>query len=227
LALAWRSLDRPRRLGALVAIGTIVKLQPALLGVWLAARRDWNAVLAALVALAAIALIGAAFGLGDWVGLFTLLRSLSAAITVPANLAIGATAFSLGIPADVAGAIQVVNAVVVLALVVVSGLRFDRTIGFLIAVVASQVISPILWSHYALLLLLPVAWFLARRSWWAAIVPLSQSWVLLPFLPNWIYPAAFYGVLLALVFVGWRGGSSGRDRPAPLLATVPFPGARA
>ena len=34
---------------------------------------------------------------------------------------------------------------------------------YLVAVVASQLLSPVLWDHYALLLLLPVAWLLAAR----------------------------------------------------------------
>ncbi len=221
-ALAWRCLDRPRLMGSVVAIGTLVKLQPALLGIWFVVRRDWKAVVAMLGLLGAIGLVGGTFGLGNWIGLFTLFRSLVNAVTIPTNLAIGATALSLGASYDLAGALQAVNTVAVLAVVVFSGLRFDRTVGFLIAVVASQAISPIVWSHYALLLMLPVAWFLDRRIWWSALVPLSEAWVLLPFLPNWIYPVAFYGVLIALVSVGMRTRTSRRRISGP-MPTAEFP----
>ena len=93
---------------------------------------------------------------------------------------------------------------VVLALVVVCGLRASTEAGFLVAVVASQVVSPIIWTHYALILLLPVAWLLQRRQWWAALIPLSQAWVLLPLMPIEIYPVGFYLALVAVPLVDWR-----------------------
>ena len=37
---------------------------------------------------------------------------------------------------------------------------------------ASQLLSPVLWDHYAMLLLLPVAWLIDRGQWWAVRVPL-------------------------------------------------------
>jgi hypothetical protein len=85
-----------------------------------------------------------------------------------------------------------------LAFVVVCARWSSREAGYLVAVVASQVVSPIMWTHYALILLLPVAWLLNRRHWWAAIVPVSHAWVALPFVPLDIYPLAFYGLLVAL-----------------------------
>ena len=55
-AIGWRWLDRPVRLGAAIAIGTIIKLQPAILLVWAALTRRWQAIgvcLAVLVGAAA------------------------------------------------------------------------------------------------------------------------------------------------------------------------------
>jgi hypothetical protein len=215
LAFAWRNLDRPVRLGVAVALGTLVKLQPGLLGVWLIARRDWRAVVAAAVTGLAIVVVAAVVGLRDWLGLLTLLRSLTDAVTVSTNMAIGATLHNLGMEAGLAGAIQTTNAVVMFAVVVLAGLRMPRTVGFLIAVVASQLISPILWSHYALLLMLPVAWLLDRRQWWAAVIPISEAWILLPFMPNWSYTVAFYATLAALLAIGWRTRDQ-VDAPAPV-----------
>ena len=214
-AWGWRSLDQPIRLGAAVALGTMVKLQPGLLGVWLIARRDWRAVAAAGLTGLAILVVAAAIGLRDWLGMLTLLRSLTDAVTVSTNLALGATLHSLGMDAALAGAIQTANAVAVLAIVILAGLRLPRTAGYLIALVASQLISPILWSHYALLLMLPVAWLLDRKLWWAAAVPLAEAWILIPFMPNWSYTLAFYAVFFALVVMGWRD----RDAPDSAAAT--------
>jgi glycosyl transferase family 87 len=217
-AWGWRNLDQPVRLGIAVALGTMVKLQPGLLGIWLLARRDWRAVAAAAVAGLAIVVIAAAVGLWDWLGLLTLLRSLTDAVTVPTNLALGATLYSQGLNAPTSGTIQTVNTILVLVVVVVAGLRLPRTAGYLLAIVASQLVSPILWSHYALLLMLPVAWLLDRRLWWAAIIPIAEAWILLPVMPNWTYTVAFYAVFVALLVLGWRT----RDLPEA-AAAMPDP----
>ena len=43
----------------------------------------------------------------------------------------------------------------------------------MVAVVATQLVSPLLWDHYAVVLLLPTAWLLARGAWWALAIPLA------------------------------------------------------
>ena len=47
---------------------------------------------------------------------------------------------------------------------VFAALRRPPVASYLVAVVASQLLSPILWDHYAMLLLLPVAWLLDRAA---------------------------------------------------------------
>ena len=219
-AVAWRSLERPVWLGASVAVGAMLKLQPGLIAVWLLVRRDWRALAAAAVVGAAIAAVAAVVGLSDWFGFLTLLRSLTNAVDIPVNMAIGATLRSLGLSLELARTIQTVNTVVILGVVVLAGLKLPRTAGFLVAVVATQLISPIVWAHYALLLLLPVAWLLDRRQWWAVLIPLVHVWVLLPFAPNWTYAAAFHATLVGLIVVGWRDRATVDEPPfAPARAT--------
>jgi hypothetical protein len=88
---------------------------------------------------------------------------------------------------------------------VASALMLRPDASYLVAVVASQLISPILWDHYAMLLLLPVAWLLERRQWWAVLIPLATSAVvLLVSLPPALYPIAFWAALLGVFAVGWR-----------------------
>ena len=217
-AYAWRNLDRPIPLGASVAIGALVKLQPGLLAVWLFSRRAWSTLVAAAVVGLAITGIAFVLGLRDWLGLLTLLRSLTDAVTVTTNMALGATLHNLGMSASLAGTIQTLNTIAILLVVVTAGLWLPRTPGFLVAIICTQLISPILWSHYALLLLLPVAWLLDRRQWWAAIIPLAEIWILLPFVPNWSYTAAFYFALIAVFVVGWRARS---EEPASAPAERP------
>ena len=54
---------------------------------------------------------------------------------------------------------------------VVAALWLPAVPSYLVAVVASQLLSPILWDHYALLLLLPVAWLIERGWTWAVADP--------------------------------------------------------
>jgi len=90
----------------------------------------------------------------------------------------------------------------------------------LVAIVASQLLSPVLWDHYAMLLLLPVAWLLERRQWWAVLIPLVTSAVtLFVSLPAVIYPAVFWVALLGVLGVGLREARS-LAADAPATATV-------
>lgn len=203
-ALGWRWLERPSRLGTTIGLGVLIKLQPAVIGLWLAARLEWRAAMATGATVVAGTLIAAAVGLVDWIGFVTLLRQLSDASTVPANLSIGAAAVKLGLPAAAAPIVQAVGTAGVVAAVVVAARRATREAGYLTAVVASQLVSPILWDHYALALLLPVAFLLDRNLWWASLVPLAMAWVLLPFMPTLIYPAACLILLITLLVLGWR-----------------------
>jgi hypothetical protein len=67
----------------------------------------------------------------------------------------------------------------------------------MVAVVATQLISPLLWDHYAIVLLVPAAWLISRGSRWAVAIPLATSFPLLPFVPAAIYPIVFGVTLLA------------------------------
>ena len=220
-AAAWRSLDDPRGLGASIALGTLVKLQPGLLGLWLLARREWRALAFALVTGLVIVIGAAVVGLRDWIDMVALLRNLTDAVTQQSNVAIGAVLVQLGAPAGLAGAIQSINTVVIVLLVITIGLRLPRTSGFLATVVATQLVSPIVWTHYALALLLPVAWLIDRRHWWAVLIPVSQAWVLIPFQANWWYTAGFYAAFIAVVVVGWRELRSNPEAALAAPARLP------
>jgi alpha-1,2-mannosyltransferase len=215
-AIAWRYLDRPIVTGTAMAIGTLVKLQPIVVIGWMVVRRQWTGVAAALVVGSAISAVAAIIGLGGWWDMVSVLRNVDNAIDHPVNFAIGAVGYQHGLSIGAAGMLQAIGTLATVALVAFWAVRGSAQAGFLVAVIASQLISPIVWSHYALILLLPVAWLLERRQWWAALVPIAMTWVLLPYVPNDFYPLAFYVLLLAVPIVDWRQ----RQSRVPMEATA-------
>ena len=93
-------------------------------------------------------------------------------------------------------------------------LRRPAAASYLVVVVATQLLSPILWDHYALLLLLPVAWLLDRGRTWAVLIPLATCVVLVGVIPPVVYPLAFAVTLVALLAEG------SKPRRADRLALV-------
>jgi alpha-1,2-mannosyltransferase len=221
-AIGWRWRDRPGILGAAGALGAAVKVQPGLILAWAVLTRRWRAVvIGAIVGMVLVILPVVATGrLGIWFDFLALLRQVSNPITTPHNFTPGAIAFQQGASEASAGLIQLANTALVALAVVVSALRHPAATSYLVAVVASQLISPVLWDHYAMLLLLPVAALLDRGQWWAVVIPLATSVLLLPVgLAPFLYPLAFWLALVALLVVGERdaraGGVARRTAAAP------------
>ena len=209
-AAGWRWRDRQGPLGISMALGTIVKVQPVLLFGWALLTRRWWAIVVGLAVLAGSAFaVTAVAGVGMWTEYAALLGRVSSSVSTPHNFAPGAIAYQLGVPESAARAIQWISTLAALGIAAWAALRRDAEVGYLTMVTASQLVSPLLWDHYAMLLLLPTAWLLERRRWWAVAIPVS-TWVVLVGLPPLVYPVAFWVGLLAPVAVGWR-------RPAVLL----------
>ena len=217
-ALAWRWLDRPWLFGVAAAFGGAIKVQPILLLGWALLRRRWTAVAAGvitLVALAAIALPVA--GLGAWPSFFELLTRVSDPIASPQNATPGAVAWQLGVSRDVAVALQAVITFVVLGVFVVAALWLPPEASFMVAVIATQLLSPILWDHYAIVLLLPTAWLVERGHRWALLIPLATPFLLVGVIPGIAWPLVF-GVTLALVVA--EGSRRARSTPTHVTGTA-------
>jgi alpha-1,2-mannosyltransferase len=200
-AAGWRWMDSPGVLGASAAAGALIKIQPALLLVWALLTRRWPAVIVATM-IVTVAVVAATFvtgGIGVWGDYAALLRGVSDPIATPHNFTPGAVAYQLGLAAPAPALIQLTSSLLVLTAVLVSARRATAEASFLVAVIASQLLSPILWDHYAMLLLLPTAWLLDRGHAWAIVIPLATSTLLISIAPAAAYPFAF-GVALAAVF---------------------------
>jgi hypothetical protein len=149
---------RRRALGLSIAAGTLVKLQPALLFGWMAVTRRWWALAVGLAACAAAAVLATLVtGLATWGDYVELLGRVSQPVMTPKNMTPGAVAYRAGLSVDAATAVHYASMAATAGVTLFAYLRRDAATGFVVGVVASQLLSPLLWDHYAMLLLIPVA----------------------------------------------------------------------
>ena len=217
-ALAWRWRDRPVLFGVLGALGACLKVQPVLLLVWAAIRRQWLAVVAAIVTfgiLAAIALL--VTGPGAWSDFASVVTRVSDPIATPQNATPGAVAWQLGAPRELALQLQLASTIAVGVLLVAATLWLPSDCSLMVAIVATQLVSPVLWDHYAIVLLLPTAWLIDRGRAWAALIPLATPIILVGLEPVVVYPLLFAITLVVVCVEGYRS----RDHEIPMLAGEP------
>jgi hypothetical protein len=214
--------------GLSAALGTAAKLQPLLLFGWALATRRFRAVAFGLGVLVAGALLASVGGRPR--GVARLDRAHLAGREQrpdrPQVLSIGAIAYRAGVGLPIATLVQWGSAAAAGAVALVAWVRYPTSVAIVVTAVASVLVSPIVWAHYAVILLLPVALLLERRQWWAAALPVV-TW--LPV--DAIYPVVFAIGLLAPLAVGEQmrrsssvapglpsGAPSGRSRP-PVLSS--------
>jgi hypothetical protein len=203
-ALSWRWLDRPIAFGVVAALGGAIKVQPVLLVVWAVLRRKWVSVGASAATLAVLVVVGwMAAGPTAWADFVAIVARVSDPIGSPQNMTPGAVAWQLGVSREAAAMIQAASTVVVLAFFVVSAFVLSEVASFMVAVIATQLLSPILWDHYAILLFLPTAWLFERGHRWALLIPLVTSVFLVGITPPVVYPLLL-AVVTVVVFVEGR-----------------------
>jgi alpha-1,2-mannosyltransferase len=176
LACVWRWRDRPLVAGFLT--GAMISLKPLLwpLFLWLLATRRWRASAAGLIS-------GIALNVAAWsvVGFGQISRYLNAAAAdtkaawrtgwgVPALLG----HFGLGFTA---GVVVMLGLSLVLAAAVIrtAVAQRDEVRALTLAVALALISSPLLWSHYLALMLVPLA-LLRPRLHWVWILPVLM-WV--------------------------------------------------
>ena len=212
--VGWRFIHVPTVVGVVGALGTLVKLQPGLLLGWALLRREWRTVVVggailAVVGLASIAIVG----IGAWSDYAALITRVSAPVTTPHSVTPGAIVFQAGWSQPMATGLQVATMVLTVVVWIFATLRRPAEIGYIVTIVASQMLSPIMWDHYAMLLLLPVALLLQRGHIWAVLVPLATSLPLVGVIPDAIYPLVFVVCLIAPIVISDRVGAAATTRP--------------
>ncbi len=206
-ALGWRRLERPGAAGLAGGLGAAVKIQPGVVLVWALLARRFRDVVAGVMVLVVLAVLATLLaGVSAWTDFLTLIGRVTDPITTPHNFTVGAVAYQAGLSRDAASVLQWASMAAALVVLVVAAVRLPAVPAYLVALVASQLLSPILWDHYALLLLVPTAWLLARGHRWAVLIPLSTCVAFVGVIPPFVYPAAFWVSLVAVVGVGYAEG---------------------
>jgi alpha-1,2-mannosyltransferase len=206
VALAWRHRARPLVAGALTAAA--ISMKPFLwpLGLWLLATRRWRAAAWALAAgLVFNVLAWAVVGFNE-ISTYVHMSEEDARALWRGGYGVLALAHHLSLGRG-AGYVLLALASAALATIVLRrGLRGDDRQAFVLAIALILVASPLLWIHYFVLLLVPIA--LARPRFSALwLVPIAM-WLLPPAtrVNGWQFALAW--VLVAGCLAGALG-----DRP--------------
>ncbi len=173
-ALAWRYRDRAWPTGASLGLAVAAKLFLWPLLVWTVATRRLRATaLAVALGLLVTLAAWAAIGFDGLTAYPALLRRLNEIQAANSYSFVGISS-SLGLGSGVGDASAVVVGGALLVACVVLGRRCDDLRSFTCAIAATLVLSPIVWVHYLVLLLPPVAiarprlsplWFLPLVVW--------------------------------------------------------------
>lgn len=215
----WRLRDRPVAFALVAAVVVASKLFLAPLLLWPLAMRRYRAF--GWACCATLLVLGVGFALGP-IGPGTYLRLLSALGSHESRSGfglVGALRNYLGFGAGVAQAVAFVVAAGVLAVGYVRCRGSDRAL-FSVSLVAALIATPVLWSHYlvlvcAILLLLDVS-----RRW--LLVLAVASWAIAP--PHNFGPSSGVGyaalkvviwmAALAIAYVPGRGAARAATEPA-------------
>jgi alpha-1,2-mannosyltransferase len=183
VALAWRWRDRTWASATAVGVSIALKLFLWPLVVWLAlTRRLRTAVLAGLAAFAVALISWAVILFRGFLDYPLLLRELSE-LEAEATYSTFALFRALGLPSGLAQALVLVAGLALLALAARAatvpdpGERDRRTL--ILTLAAALVVTPIMWLHYLVLLVIPLALTRPRLGalWLVPLAAVVPSWL--------------------------------------------------
>jgi hypothetical protein len=230
----WRLRERPILLALLAAPVIACKLFLAPLLVWLLLARRYRAF--AYASASTLALLALSFALGP-IGPAPYLHLLSqlGAHEAPSGFGLVGTLMNADLGS---GAAEAAAVAVALALFAAAHVHFRRThderVSFCAGIVAALILTPVLWSHY-LILLCAILLVLGARRRWFVVLGLA-SWGISP--PHGVYlgsdaieaiasPAVWLAVgasllLVAYAYVRYRGARA-KSRRSSGVASVADP----
>jgi hypothetical protein len=191
LVVCWRWRDRRWLPAVALAAAIVLKLFLWPMLIWLAATgRAWTALRAAGIAVVALVVSWAAIGFDGMTLYLEFLRRLE---DVVGDQGVSLVAFGVvgGLDDGVARWLPLFVGLPVLAAAVVLARRGgDERVTFSVALGAALLLTPIVWVHYATLLLIPLSFVASRLAW---------PWLLL--LLFWLSPTAWNEGRLSYVLV--------------------------
>jgi len=203
VALVWRYRGELWPLATVLGLAVAAKLFLWPLVIWAAATRGLrSAGLAAAVGLAATAAAWAVVGFDGFSGYPALLRRL-AEIHAEDSYSLVGIAAALGFEPPIGQVLMLIAGGALIAACVELGRQGDERRAFTCAIVATLALSPIVWQHYLVLLVVPLAlrrprfsavWLLPVVLWLSPRAGDADG--LEPFLPAFVVIAFLY-VLLA------------------------------
>ena len=196
IACLWRCRNRPFAAGLMTAV--LISLKPFVwpLAIWLVATRRSRASLWAI--LAGIALNAGAWGAIGFGQVGRYLHAAGADSTAAWRTGYGfpALAAHLGLSRSAGTDVMLVTSALVTVAVLYAGLKRRSELQALTLALALTVISsPLVWSHYFSLLLIPLA-LMRRRLDWLWVLPVAM----------WVCPPDFLVHLWQAVVVWGCGG---------------------
>jgi alpha-1,2-mannosyltransferase len=207
VALIWRYRDRPLVAGLLCAV--VISIKPFIwpVGLWLLVTRRYRATgIAVVTGLVLNVVAWAAIGLHE-VHAFLHLSSVVTDYEFRQGYGVLALAAHFGIARGPAYAVEALLAVALLLACVIAARRGRELAALTISVATMLIASPLVWNHYFVLLIVPLALTRPRLSglW---LVPLAL----------WVCPAqnaATWQVLVAWAVVGGLFITLLRSPPVP------------
>jgi glycosyl transferase family 87 len=190
--VGWRWLDRPHAAVTLAA-GMAIRPQLAVLLIWWLLRRKLRLAAYTFATGAVIVLATLPFvGVQSYLDFIRVVRNDQVAGVVH-NGSLESAAMLLGLSGPVPTLAFFAGALVAIVAIVAS-LRRDAEVSYAVTACASLLLTPLLWGHYLLVLLIPAALLAQRGRTWALALPL------LGWLPDGaISIAALAGVLVPLL----------------------------
>jgi hypothetical protein len=175
LAVAWRYRDeRPRLSAAAIAFAVVAKVFLLPVVLWLLATRRWRTVAwTAVFGAAAFLLPFAPLGWHGFVRYLDLLRKLDTALAVH-SFSTRTLMHALGVGATASTLLVGLAVLVLVGCAFELGRRGGDAAPLALALAAALLLSPIVWTHYYILLLVPIAiarprlsalWFVPLAFW--------------------------------------------------------------
>jgi hypothetical protein len=175
LAALWRFRDRDRAAVPILSLIVVAKLFLWPVGLWLLLTRRFRTVAAATIVSAAAVIASALpIGLGALTHYPALLRSLSA-FDGPLSMSLTSLVTNAGGAPFMGTVLAGAVGLALLLGMVRASRRGDDSLTFRLAIVAALALSPIVWNHYLLVLVVPLALTRPRFS----AVWLGSAWMML------------------------------------------------